>query len=61
MQKNVSSKILAKRNHKNEIKISSNNSMGFQAINERNHMWHFMKIQKSHNMMLFVTEKHKRK
>ena len=56
-------KILAKRNHKNELLVSSDKfhqtAMGFQAINGESYV-SFPKNSRSHNMMLFVAELRKR-
>ena len=57
--KNASPKILAKRNHKNEITIPAKRihqtAMGFQAINGESFIF-FPENSRSHNMMLFVVE-----
>ena len=62
-EKNAPPKILAKRNHKNEIDIHSKRihqtAMGFQAINGKSYIA-FPENSRSHNMMLFVAEIRKR-
>ena len=61
--KNASPKILAKRNHKNEVTIPAKRihqtAMGFQAINGESFIF-FPENSRSHNMMLFVAEIRKR-